>query len=288
MKIVVLGCTGMLGHQIVRGLSTEHSVVGTIRGSVDRLPNSLIRDGYSVIPGIDAHDINGLKSLFTLERPEIVINCIGQIKQKAALDSEMVFLNSYFPHSLKELCREVGARLIHFSTDCVFSGERGNYSEGDISDAQDIYGKSKYLGELHDDHCITIRSSIIGPELSGNHGLFQWFVDSTEEDIKGYTKAIYTGFSTIEMIRIIKLVLKNPEIHGLWQVASAPISKFSLLSMINSEMGLNKNIIPYDGFRCDRSLNGERFSSRTGYVPPAWEVAIKEMVDDYRNQKVLQ
>lgn len=279
----------MLGHKLLHGLSLDYEVLGTVRGSLDTVHPKLKSSNFSIIPGMDAHDSVVIEKMLASEQPDVLINCIGLIKQKggSTSDSEMVYLNSYFPHLLKELCRAKQIRLIHFSTDCVFSGKKGHYSETDLSDAEDLYGKTKFVGEIHDEHCVTIRSSIIGPEISTKHGLFQWFVDSNEITINGYTQAIYSGLTTLEMVNVIKLILKRPDIGGLWQVTSTPISKFSLLDLINKELGLNKTIIPYHDFQCDRSLDGTRFSTQAGYTPPEWEMAIKEMVDDYRKQKVL-
>ena len=186
------------------------------------------------------------------------------------------------------MAQECGARLIHMSTDCIFSGKQGNYREDDFSDAEDLYGRTKFLGELHGQHCVTIRSSIMGLELVRKQSLVEWFLAQTGT-IKGYTKAIYTGLTTQEMSRVIHRILtQQTALYGLWQVASQPISKFALLTLLNKKLERNNMILPDESFCCDRSLNGERFAATTGYQVPDWELMISELSEQIvKREEVL-
>jgi dTDP-4-dehydrorhamnose reductase len=216
-------------------------------------------------------------------RPDVVVNCIGLIKQ---LDiskdwSESVEINSLFPRKLETLCAARDIRLVHFSTDCVFSGTRGMYRQTDVPDATDVYGKTKFLGEVCGSRSITVRSSIIGRELGTKNGLLEWFLSNRGKSVKGYRKAIYSGFTTIEMGRIVNAIITNHKnLSGVWQVASNPISKYDLLRLINERFELVAQIEPDDGFVCDRSLDGTDFSKATGYAAPSWERMVEELAKD--------
>ena len=218
-------------------------------------------------------------------KPDVVINCIGMIKQLQNANNPLVVLpiNSIFPHRLSLLCRLAGARLIHISTDCVFSGEKGGYTEKDISDANDLYGKSKYIGEIHDEfNTVTIRTSIIGHELNSKYALIDWFL-SQDGTIRGYTKCIFSGLPTVELASVIKnIIIPNKELSGLYHVSSTPISKFDLLSIVAKRYGKNINILEDSEVVLDRSLDSSCFKQATGYEPPDWEVLIDAMYN-YKN-----
>jgi len=175
----------------------------------------------------------------------------------------------------------VNARLILFSTDCVFSGKKGGYTESDTADAEDLYGRTKLLGEIGDQsHVVTIRSSIVGRELGTSHSLMDWFLSQSGRQIRGYTNALYSGLTTVEMARVVELVLiKQHEFAGLWHVASEPISKCELLMLAKEEFGLNVEIAPFSEFHCDRSLRGERFARETGYKAPDWCTMLRELAE---------
>ena len=187
------------------------------------------------------------------------------------------------PHRLARLCELAGARLIHISTDCVFSGRKGLYLESDLSDAEDLYGKSKYIGELHDlPHAITLRTSIIGHELGSNYALVDWFL-SQEGGVKGFTKAIFSGLPTVELARVMKdFVVPHPQLNGLYHVAAKPIDKFRLLSLVAAQYGKAIDIRPEDALVIDRSLDGSRFREATGYVAPEWPELIRRMYEQRR------
>jgi dTDP-4-dehydrorhamnose reductase len=216
-------------------------------------------------------------------KPEVVINCVGIIKQLDAAKDPIVSLsiNSLFPHRLANLCRAAGARMIHISTDCVFSGRKGMYAEDDASDAEDLYGRTKYLGEVAHPGCLTIRTSIIGHELHSAHGLIDWFLSNRGGKVRGFSRAIYTGFTTSTMAKIIADIIANhPELSGLWQVSSDPISKYNLLKIVNEVYNTGIEIEPDDKFICDRSLNSARFRAALNFQPPTWPEMITDMFQD--------
>ena len=279
-KILILGAYGMLGHTLWQSLGKEYEVYATCRDIRPDLNHTYNLDSARLIPNVTVENFDSVISSLATIHPEIVMNCIGIIKQKAQAKEAItsIQINALFPHRLASLCRAANARLLHFSTDCVFSGEKGMYTEADIPDAEDLYGRTKYLGEVSEKGCITIRSSIIGREITGRRGLLEWFLSNKGGSVRGFTNAIYSGFTTIEMARIVKLIIKNhPELFGIWHVRSKPISKFDLLNGINSELELGITIHPDDSFRCDRSLNAEAFNRKTGYSPPSWEAMIGEL-----------
>ena len=219
-------------------------------------------------------------AVFTRVQPEVVINCVGLIKQLSDAKNPLTALpiNAMLPHRLARLCELGGVRLIHVSTDCVFSGRKGLYLESDLSDAEDLYGKSKYIGELHElPHAITLRTSIIGHELNSNYALVDWFL-SQHGGVKGFTKAIFSGLPTVELARVMKdFVIPHPKLNGLYHVAAEPIDKFRLLSLVAAQYGKLIEIRPDDALVIDRSLDGARFREATGYVAPDWPELVRRM-----------
>jgi dTDP-4-dehydrorhamnose reductase len=212
-----------------------------------------------------------------------MINCIGIVKQAEAAKDPVtsIEINALFPHRLARLCQERGIRLIHISTDCVFSGRKGDYSENDLSDAEDLYGRTKFLGEVSGKGCLTLRTSMIGREIETSNGLIEWFLSQEGKTIDGYTGAIFSGFTTNALAEIItNIIYKQSELHGVWHVASAPISKFDLLLLVKQIYGLNIKIEPNQSVVCDRSLNADRFRKTTGFVPPTWHDMIEQMYRD--------
>ena len=287
-KILILGAAGMLGHKLCQRLPGQgYEVVATVRQTRERYaPYKEVFGQTRLVEGIDAMDFESLAALVKKEKPFAVVNCVGLIKQHRDAENRLlaVALNSYLPHRLDALCADDGARLVHFSTDCVFSGHKGQYRESDLSDAEDVYGRSKYLGETEGpaSDAVTLRSSIIGRELIGpKHGLFEWFLGQRGKRIGGFTKAIYTGFTTIEMARIVaKVLAAQKPLRGVYQVASAPISKFDLLALLREIGGYPVEIDANREFACDRSLVMNRFTEETGYVAPAWKPMLEEMIAD--------
>lgn len=279
-KILVLGASGMLGNAMLRVLTENPSwqAYGTLRSEGAK---RFFEDAVAarLISGIDVEQPDSLVQAFNQVRPDVVINCIGLVKQLAEADDPLqaVPINTLLPHRLARLCELAGARLIHISTDCVFSGNRGAYRETDFSDANDLYGRSKYLGEVDYPHAITLRTSIIGHELQSAHGLINWFL-AQDKQCKGYTRAIFSGLPTVVLAQIIRdVVIPRPELHGVYHVAAEPIAKYDLLNLVARVYGKQIDIVPDDQLVIDRSLNAARFRDATGYVAPAWPQLIETM-----------
>jgi len=280
MKVAILGVSGMLGHVLYEELRKKKDleIFGTIR-------KQRVHGSGNIIGGIAANSPS-LENFLDVQKPDVVINAIGIIKQlKDAHNArKTIEINALFPHKLAEMCEEVGARMIHISTDCVFNGKQGMYLEGDVSNAEDLYGRTKYLGEVAYPHTLTLRTSIIGHELETCNGLIGWFL-SQQGRTKGFTKAIYTGFPTVELARIIyEYVLPNKDLNGVFQVSSEPIDKFTLLNIVKEVYGKDIIIEPYDEFFCDRSLDSTRFRDVTGFKPKCWQHMIEEMYEHYKER----
>ncbi|NOT64920.1 MAG: SDR family oxidoreductase [Methylotenera sp.] len=280
MRVLVLGASGMLGNAVMRLFeqSPEHQVFGSIRSpsALCLLPKSL---HPNIITGIDVENLDSLTHLFASVHPDVVINCIGLVKQLAEADDPLAALpiNAILPHRLARLCAVANARLVHMSTDCVFSGSKGMYAEADFSDAYDLYGRSKYLGEVDYPNAITLRTSIIGHELGGARSLIGWFL-AQKGSVKGFKRAIFSGLPTVEIARIIRdYVIPHPELHGLHHVSAEPINKYDLLQLVAKVYGKKIEIIPNDNFVIDRSLDSSQFRALTGYVPPSWPDLITTM-----------
>jgi dTDP-4-dehydrorhamnose reductase len=263
----------MLGHQLVESWRDKHEVHASFRGAEpDYAKPRPERAHYGV-------GIADLTALVRRVRPAAVINAIGVVKQREQAKDAIVSIevNSLLPHQLANICAEIGARLVQLSTDCVFSGRTGMYTEQDAADPGDLYGRSKLLGEVSGPGSITLRSSIIGLELSNKHSLVEWFL-AQRGRIKGFRKAIYSGFTTLEMARIIEhVLLADPTRHGVYHVSSAPLDKLALLTKLRDLLKLDLELVPDDSFVCDRSLDSQRFRSEFEYVPPSWDAMLGEL-----------
>ncbi len=281
-RIVILGGDGMLGHQLLQHFDQRYEVWATLRNNFNTYQAYKIFNRENSLYEIDADNYDQLEKVFKKIRPEVVINCIGIVKQrKEAIDAiESIKINALLPHQLCLLCKEYAARFIQISTDCVFSGEKGNYTESDVPDAEDLYGRTKLLGEVASPHAITLRTSIIGIELSRKQGLIEWFL-SQRGTIQGYVHAIYSGFTTIELAQIIeRLITQHVELSGIWHVSSDPINKYQLLCSLSDKLNRNDIEIKMDNkFRCDRSLDGSRFMKTTGYTPPSWDEMLEKLTE---------
>jgi dTDP-4-dehydrorhamnose reductase len=279
MRVLVLGASGMLGNAMLRVVSGQESwtVYGTLRSPNPAL--QALAPKAQLLHGIHADQPDSLLAAFAHSRPEVVINCVGLVKQLASADDplEAIPINALLPHRLARLCELAQARLVHISTDCIFSGYKGMYRESDMPDAEDLYGRSKLLGEVSDRHAVTLRTSIIGHELGRDHGLIGWFL-SQQGRVKGYTKAIFSGLPTYELARLVlDHVIPNTDLHGLYHVAAEPISKHDLLQIVNRIYGKALPIEPDDRVKINRSLDASRFKEATGYVAPAWPELIAKM-----------
>jgi dTDP-4-dehydrorhamnose reductase len=284
-KILILGVTGMLGHALFTELSKNenydvYATARSLHGLSQCFSPELLK---KIRKDVDADNFDTVIRALASIQPNIVINCIGLIKQLPIASDPLttITINAQLPHRISLACRAAGARMLHISTDCVFDGVKGQYTENDPSNATDLYGRTKFLGEVQYPHCVTLRTSIIGHELKGGYGLIDWFL-AQEGKIRGFTKAIYTGFPTIEIARIInEYVIPNIELNGLYQVSSEPISKYDLLKLVAQKYGKNIEIESYDGFYSDRSLDSSKFRNMTGYNPPSWVELIDKMHQNY-------
>lgn len=281
MRVLIVGATGMLGHRLLSVLGNNHEVVGTLRSQ--QAPAALadrITPGTRLIGGIDALSAGSLPAAIGQVRPDVVINCVGLVKQHRLARQALpaIDLNARLPHQLADWCEEAGSRLIHISTDCVFAGTRGNYREDDVTDAKDLYGRTKALGEVAErPHCLTIRTSIIGRELAGNQGLLEWFLGQ-RGPIQGFRRAVFSGLPTDELGAILdRHVLPDTELSGVYHVSAEPITKYELLTLFNEAFGREVVVVPDDEFHIDRSLNSDRFRSRTGFRPAPWEQMVAAM-----------
>lgn len=280
MRVLVVGANGMIGSAVLRVLSEncDWEVFGTVRDdAVKRFFSSLV--AQRVVPNVDVEHVDALVEVLNQVRPNVVVNCAGLTKHKPEAENPLVSIpiNTIMPHRLAGLCKLVGARLIHVSTDCVFSGEKGAYSEDDSTDAHDVYGKSKALGEVQYPHTITLRTSTIGHELNSQHGLLDWFL-AQRGQCKGFTRAVFSGLPTVVFAQVIRdVVIPRDGLSGLYHVAAKPIGKFDLLKLIAEVYGKTIDIVQDDSLRVDRSLDARRFGLATGYVAPEWPELIKLM-----------
>lgn len=273
----------MLGHRLLRHFSPKHETRVTLHRRIMDYSRSGLFDKRNAYDRTDVRDFGRVAAVISDFRPEAVINAAGVVKQRpeaheADISNEV---NAAFPQRLAELCRAGAALLVHISTDCVFSGQKGNYKESDRPDPVDLYGETKLRGEVDAPGTITLRTSMIGRELARKSGLVEWFLAQKGKTIKGYRKAIFSGFTTAELARIIEmLVTRHPGAHGLYHASSAPISKFDLLSGLNRRLKLVINIVPDDAVVCDRSLDSTRFRKAFGYSPPSWDFMLDELAAD--------
>ena len=271
----------MLGSALLKYFSAMPNV--EVRGTVRSQPKNmhfLDKFRHQLEGGVDVFDLQEIRVLLSSYEPEIVINCVGIVKQLQEAENPLISIpvNSVLPHQLSAICADINARLIHFSTDCVFSGLKGMYKESDFADANDLYGRSKYLGEVvSQPHVLTLRTSIIGHELYGAHSLVNWFLSQSEK-VQGYTKAIFSGLPTIEIAKIIdKFILGNPKLSGLYHLSGNPISKYDLLCLINKQYHKHLEIQADDRITINRSLNSDLFRAAVGYRPKDWTVLISDM-----------
>lgn len=294
MRILIIGGNGMLGSQLLRSYSGRYDVKVTLRRKRNSYRGGELFRPDNSFEDVDVRDISRVEAIAGNFRPDVVVNAAGMIKQRdeAKNAAACIEINALVPHQLRDMCERIGARLIHISTDCVFSGRDGGYRESSVPDATDVYGRSKLLGEVYEAPGVTLRTSIIGPELDQKRSLVEWFL-SQRGQIKGFTRAIYTGFTTLEMARIIeRVMIQHPSLTGLWHVASQPISKYELLTILGQCLNrTDVEIIPDDTFHCDRSLIGDAFNRETAYLPPSWPTMLDELAnwisDDRRSKDVI-
>ncbi len=278
-KIAVLGAGGMLGHKMFQQLQGSFpTTIGiTRRGPVP------CADPGAILSGFDAGDFERLAGALRLIRPDYIVNCVGIIKQRAEAKDPIksITINALLPHRLASLASSWGGRLIHFSTDCVFSGAHGGYREDDASDACDLYGRTKYLGEVQTGNTLTLRTSIIGRELGRRRSLLEWFLSQKGGAVRGFRRVIWSGVTTIHAAWLVSRIIRDhPGLSGLYQVAGCPISKHDLLCLLRDAYSRQIEIIPDESESCDRSMSGEKLRQAIGYTAPAWTELIRELASD--------
>jgi dTDP-4-dehydrorhamnose reductase len=283
-RILVTGANGMLGHEAIRLLAREFEVWGTCRNP-GALPDLGVPAGR-ILGGLDAARPDSAYGLIDQVQPDLVLNAVGIVKQRAEASSavQSIAVNSLWPHVLAEACERRGARVVHVSTDCVFSGSRGLYTEADVPDAFDLYGRSKLLGEVTDrQNVITLRASMIGWQLGEPTGLVGWFAAHRGEPLKGFRGAVFSGLTTHALVGVIRdVVIPDGRLSGLWHVSAEPIDKYSLLSKLAGFLGWEVDLEPVDEPVIDRSLNSARLREHSGWTPPSWEEMLFELAMEYR------
>jgi dTDP-4-dehydrorhamnose reductase len=283
MRILIIGGGGMLGHKLVQAWQGRFDVWTTLKGSFEEYQGFGIFDKAKTLEQVDAENFETVERALEKVQPQVIFNAVGIIKQLPSSKNviKTLTINSIFPHRLAESAEKIDARLINISTDCVFDGKKGNYKETDISDATDVYGKSKNLGEATGKNCLTLRTSIIGRELRTSHSLVEWFLSNRGKTVKGYVNAVYTGFPTIVLADIIAdLIERHKNLSGLYHVSAAPINKYELLKLIKEAYLADIEIEPFEDFRIDRSLDSTKFRNETGFYPASWPEMIKRMAGD--------
>lgn len=283
MRILIIGGNGMLGHTLLGVMGRYFDTRATLRNPRDTYPHQGLFSFTNTIEGIQLGspgNFNFLVSQIIAWKPEIIVNAAGVVKQRPDADDAVksIEINSLLPHQLAKAARLVDAKLIHFSTDCIFAGTKGMYREDDLPDATDLYGRSKLLGEVSGARCLTLRTSLVGRELARKGGsLFEWFL-SQKDSVRGFPNAIFSGYTTFEIARIVfKLITEHPDAEGVWHLASQPISKYHLLLLVKQRLSLPIDIIRNDSIQINRSLDGSLFQNTFKYTPPDWAT----MIDDY-------
>ena len=282
MRVMVVGATGTLGHRLCLEWGDRFECFGTVREPVAE-PLAELLAATTLIAGVTADAPESLRPALEQARPDVVVNCVGAVKQAEAGQQAIpaIRINSLFPHQLAALCREHSARMVHVSTDCVFSGSRGNYSENDVPDATDIYGRSKLLGEVAGKGFLTLRTSLIGRELRGALGLLEWLISNRGGTVRGFSRAVFSGFTTKALAaEIAHLIEGHPELGGVWHLAAQPIDKLTLLTMLDDALQLGIEIVPDEDVAIDRSLDSSRLFSVTGRQPRGWDEMVDELAAD--------
>jgi len=273
----------MLGHRLWRELDRRMETFATVRGPADDYTSLTWFNPRRVVSAVDVLSDADLDRAMSAAKPDVVINAVGIVKQRR--DSEnattTIAVNALLPHRLADRCTAAGVRLIQISTDCVFEGTRGAYTEHDVPDARDLYGRSKLLGEVDRDGCLTVRTSMVGREIRTARGLVEWFISRRGDIVPGFTRARFSGLTTPELSRVIAdIIQRHPDLRGVWHVAGDPINKFDLLTIVNDAFDLGSTLRADESFVCDRTLDASRFMNATGYRPPSWAAMVAELAAD--------
>lgn len=282
-RLLVLGGSGMLGHKLVQTLAPRAETWATVRGAAPSPAAAAVLDPDRTISGVAAGDAEAVARAVDRSGADVVVNAIGIVKQSSAARDAVpaIAVNALFPHEVAAVCAEAGARLIHISTDCVFSGSRGGYTEDDVPDAADLYGRSKLLGEVAGPGALTLRTSIIGRELSGSFGLLEWFLSRRGTTVGGYPRAVFSGLTTAALADLVgDIALEHPGLDGLWHASAAPIDKLALLRLAREALEVPVEIEPDDALVIDRSLDSTRLREELGWEPASWPAMLGDLAAD--------
>lgn len=283
MRVLVLGGAGMLGHKACQVLDHSVEVWVTVRAGAGRYAQLGVADPARIIECPNVTDPDLLRAVLDRVQPAVVINAIGIVKQRAQAKEAIpsIQTNSVLPHLLADACADVGARMVHVSTDCVFSGAQGSYSEVDLPDPPDLYGRTSSLGEVDAPHVLTIRTSIIGREIAHTQGLVEWFLSQHGGEVQGYTEAIFSGYTTLALSELLLEIIQHHDVlAGLYHASTDPISKYELLTLLAEAYGVDVRIEPTDEVRIDRSLDSTRLQEVLRREPPDWPMMIRSMAAD--------
>lgn len=279
-KVLILGGSGMLGHKMWQVLRDIFATYVTVRPPFSYYQRFNLFDSKHTLDNIEATNPQAIEEAIEKISPAVVINCIGIVKQSQEINNPLkaIEINCLLPHRIATFCNSLDIRSIHISTDCVFSGKKGSYIEEDISDAEDFYGRTKFIGEAAYGKALILRTSVIGYELNSRQGLLEWFLSQEGGKVRGYTKALFSGLTTAVFSEVVLTIIRDyKQLSGLYHISGYPIDKFSLLSLIKKVYGLDVEIEPYDGFICDRSLNSSLFRKTIGFNPPSWQDMVISM-----------
>lgn len=284
MKLLILGVSGLIGHKLLQELSVDHEVFGTLHKTKAQYNNLTLFANSNIIEGVDVLNFEKLTGVLQAINPDVVLNCVGITKRKINRNNtqEVIETNAVFPHKLANWAKNHNKRVIHFSSDCVFNGKVGNYTEESLTTAEDLYGRTKALGEIQCSHTLTIRSSFIGQELFDKTELLDWVLTQDGKQIKGFKNVLYSGVSTIFMAKVVNDIISNyPQLSSLYQLApEVPISKYDLICIAKKVFGLEIDIIPETNYVHQPTLNGAKLKSAIRLKIPSWEQMMEELASN--------
>jgi dTDP-4-dehydrorhamnose reductase len=287
MRVIILGVSGMIGHRLFMDMSQKFETFGTLKNDKIFYENNSLFGKKNVVENMDVLNFEVLTGALAAIDPDVIINCVGITKRKKEIENtrRTLYINALFPHKLAEWSKVNNKRIIHFSTDCVFDGKIGNYSEESLTTAKDLYGRTKALGEINYNHALTLRSSFIGRELFSKTELLEWFLSQKGSSIKGYTKALYTGVSTTFLSQIIADIIENhPNLSGIKQLSTEnPISKYELLCLAREAFKCKIEIVPDDTLEIKSTLKGNKLKDALGYTVPSWAKMMNDLARDFIN-----
>ena len=285
MRILILGTSGLIGHKLFQILGKRFGDIhGVLHhdGSVEKAAS--LFDNENCYFNVDVLDTHKIKKILNEIKPDVILNCAGITKRRPEINDPLlaIGLNALFPHKLAQWAKEHNCRVIHFSTDCVFDGKIGDYTEDSLTTGEDAYGRTKALGEIQYDHTLTIRSSFIGRELSVFSELLEWLIAQEGKTIKGFTNAYYSGISTLEMSRVVGDIIEfHQGVSGLRQLSCIePISKFELLCLARDAFGVNVEIVPDGNFTIKPTLNSDKLKSEINLSIPSWPQMMADLAAD--------